>query len=220
MEGSRGAGLDGRSAPGPTLDRSPTESPPESLGERVRDHRWAIGRIERQLGSQLSRFVDAEDVLQEVLCIAVHHRERVEALDAPQFRAWIHRVALRRILLIARGMRARIRPRRNTCLPPSHLTQMDEQALDKVPQRSSAQSAPGRKAPTNPVIAPLGVLRGECQRVLWLRDNFTLPWETVSFLLWRTRDASRQLHYRARQRLVQIPSIARGADGGPAPVSP
>lgn len=161
--------------------------------------------VERRLGPDLRRHVDADDVIQEAFVLLAERapsRRRV-----PE--SWLRRVAFNKVRDAVRyhGRDARRAVRG-----------VGPDVLDGHPDRSrhGTPRALERVADRDEVRVVLRALRGlrrEHAHVLLLRDVFRVSWTNVAAILQdRTVGAAQQLHTRARVDLAR--RLAGRARGG------
>lgn len=145
-----------------------------------------LRNINARLGQSVASRVEAEDILQQAYVSALPHFRRRPVLDPRGFVRWILRFATNEIRNTSRRFRG---------------------------ESASIESEdPASRAVARIAVAPRGALGCEQhERVFAMRDRFTLPWTTVSFLLRRpNRSSTRKLLGRARNRLNPSLSSLQG----------
>lgn len=189
-------------------ETDPATRLPDSLSEQLalqieKERPGLTQLIRRKLGPRLQRWVEADDIVQETLAIVCENVEQVSALPPSKLRAWLRTVAERRILLLARSMRPKKRPRRRSTMPISGILQLDGTELDEAPARSQRKSEDAPGEVQRDLVRHLRTLTAGQREAFLLREVLAVPWETVGFALRRNEDAARRLHGRALRRLEE-----------------
>ncbi len=191
------------SSPAELLDRA-RRGDLSALSQLVERSRCEFVRAVRMIaGPALSTNVEPEDVFQESLIAALRSIRDLRASDLRGFRAWFLAIARHRVLVFRKRQRVRVRPRRDTPLPSSHLDLHDPLELDAAAgPRTEGEAHAEERAPRR-----FERVRPDHRLALVLHGIFEANWTTVAFVLDRaTSEAARQVHQRARLRIGQAPS--------------
>ncbi|MCA9001269.1 MAG: hypothetical protein KDB61_05055, partial [Planctomycetes bacterium] len=170
------------------------------------DRAKLLAFAQRHMGSKLQALFDAEDILQDALLSAYQAPagyERATGETGGGVVTWLHTIVLHRIWNLSRAMRTRVRPRRDTGLPPS-LVQFQNEGLDEHhhgrihPDPIRSLMAPELQAQT---LKAIGELDGERRLTLVLRGLLGSSWPTITFLTGKQRESARKFHQRCTQSL-------------------
>ena len=186
------------SSPAELLDRA-RRGDLSALSQLFERSRHEFVRAVRTItGSGRGTGFEPEDVFQESVLAAMRSIRDLRAGDLRGFRAWFLAIARHRTLVFRKRQRVRVRPRRATALPASHVALLDPSELET--------SAAGEQAAAPEAASSKRSRRWRPdQRVaVLLHGVFEARWDTVAFVLDRaTSEAARQVHQRARH-------VARG----------
>jgi DNA-directed RNA polymerase specialized sigma24 family protein len=153
-----------------------------------------LRRIRARMNRSLRATVDPSDILQETAIVALHSLSRTSSSRADELLPWIAGIAANRVRRLARSLRPRVRPRRDSSLPRSFLVQVPNGVLESLWASDAGVEA-------RDPCAWLRGLRPDQKLILVLRDRLGLTWGTVAFVMDRRIDASRMLRLRAARRL-------------------
>jgi DNA-directed RNA polymerase specialized sigma24 family protein len=187
------------SSPGELLDRA-RRGDLSALSQLVERFRLEFVRTVRTIvGSGARARVEAEDVVQDSVLTALRSIQDLRSSDLRGFRAWFLAIARHRVLVFQKHQRMRVRPRRQTPLPPSHLALQDPSDLEHMAPGAEASMVEENTAP-----AEFEAVKPDHRVSVVLHEIFDSSWDTSAFLLNRpTREAARQVHLRARMAFGQ-----------------